>query len=205
MSSLEKILKHIEDNANNNSREIITKANAEADKIIKDAQVQANEIYTQKIEQSKSEAKAFISFEESSSALKKKQIILDTKQQIIKDLINKAKNNLINLPEKEYFDDILKMVKKYCMGKSGQIIFSKNDKNRLPENFDESLNETISDKNGASLEISDESRAIDGGFILNYGDIEQNCSFDALFADKYDLLQDEVYKLLFDKNSSRAV
>lgn len=205
MSSLEKILKHIEDNANNNSMEIIAKANAEADKIIKDAQVQANEIYTQKIEQSKSEAKAFISFEESSSALKKKQIILDTKQQIIKDLINKAKNNLINLPEKEYFDVILKMVKKYCMGKSGQIIFSKNDKNRLPENFDESLNETISGKNGASLEISDESRAIDGGFILNYGDIEQNCSFDALFADKYDLLQDEVYKLLFDKNSSRAV
>ncbi len=205
MSNLEKILKHIEDNANNNAKELIAKANTAADKIINDAKAQANAKYTQKIEKSKADAKAYTSFAESSSVLRKRQIILDSKQQIIKDLINQAKNHIVSLPEKEYFEIILKMVKKYCMGKSGQIIFSQNDKKRMPENFEKSINEAISDKKGASLSLSDELRAIDGGFVLNYGDIEQNCSFGALFADKYDLLQDEVYKLLFEENSNSAV
>lgn len=205
MSNLEKILKHIEDNANNNAKKLIENANAAADKTIKDAQAQADLKYAQRLEQAKADAKAYISFAEASSALKKKQIILDSKQQIIKDLINQAKNYIVSLPENEYFEIILKMVKKYCMGKPGQIIFSESDKKRMPENFEKSINEVISDKNGASLELSNEVRAIDGGFVLNYGDIEQNCSFDALFADKYDLLQDEVYKLLFDENSNIAV
>lgn len=205
MSNLEKILKHIEDNANNNAKKLIENANAAADKTIKDAQAQADLKYAQRLEQAKADAKAYISFAEASSALKKRQIVLDSKQQIIKDLINQAKNHIVSLPENEYFEIILKMVKKYCMGKSGQIIFSEQDKKRMPKNFEKSINEAISDKKGANLELSNEVRAIDGGFVLNYGDIEQNCSFDALFADKYDLLQDEVYKLLFDENSNSAV
>lgn len=205
MSNLEKILKHIEDNANNNAKELIEKANAAADKTIRDAQVQADFKYAQKLEQAKAEAKAYISFAEASSALKKRQIILESKQQIIKDLINQAKKYIVSLPENEYFEIILMMVKKYCMGKSGQIIFSELDKKRMPKNFEKSIREAISEKTGANLELSDEVRAIDGGFVLNYGDIEQNCSFEALFADKYDLLQDEVYKLLFEENSNSAV
>lgn len=205
MSNLEKILKHIEDNANNNAKELIEKANAAASRIIMNAQAKADLVYAQKLDQAKAEAKAHISFAEASSALKKRQIVLDSKQQIIKDLINQAKNHIVSLPGNEYFEIILKMVKKYCMAKPGQIIFSELDKKRIPENFDKSISEAISEKKGASLEVSNEVRAIDGGFILNYGDIEQNCSFDALFADKYDLLQDEVYKLLFDENSKSAV
>lgn len=201
MSGLEKILKHIEDNSNNNAKELIEKANAAAERTIKNAEEEANIKYMQKIEQAKADAEAYISFSEASSALKKKQIILDSKQQIIRDLINQAKNHIINLPEKEYFEVILKMLKKYCVGKSGQIIFSEHDKKRMPEDFEKLINNAISDIEGASLEISDESRAIDGGFVLGYGDIEQNCSFDALFSDKYDLLQDEVYKLLFDEST----
>jgi V/A-type H+-transporting ATPase subunit E len=205
MSNLEKILKHIEDNANNNAKELIEKANVAAAKTIKEAQAQADLKYAQRLEQAKVEANAHISFAKASSALKKKQIVLDSKQQIIKDLINQAKNHIVSLPESEYFDIILKMVKKYCMGKPGQIIFSELDKKRMPKNFEKLISEAISEKKCASLELSNEVRAVDGGFILNYGDVEQNCSFDALFADKYDLLQDEAYKLLFDENSSSAV
>ena len=201
MSGLEKILKHIEDNSNNYAKELIEKANIEAEKIIKKAEEEADVKYSQIIDKSKADVQSHISFSEASAVLKKRQIILDSKQQIIKDLINQAKNYIINLPKEEYFEVILKMIKKYCIGKSGQIIFSHNDKARMPENFVELINKAIANTEGASLEISNETRLIDGGFILNYGEIEQNCSFDALFLDKYDLLQDEVYKLLFEEKA----
>ncbi len=201
MSGLEKILKHIEDNANNNAKELIEKANMAAEKIVNKAEEESNAIFIQKIEQCKADVDAFISFSEASAALKKKQIILDSKQQIIKDLINRAKDYIIKLPKEEYFEVILKMLTKYCIGKSGQIIFSQYDRERMPEQFEQQINKAISTKEGVHLEISDETRSIDGGFVLNYGEIEQNCSFDALFLDKYDLLQDEVYKLLFDEST----
>ena len=87
------------------------------------------------------------------------------------------------------------------MAKAGQIVFSQIDKKRMPEGFQNEINRIISSINGASLTISEDTCEIDGGFILNYGDIEQNCSFDAMFLDKKDLLQDEVYKLLFEEKA----
>ena len=47
------------------------------------------------------------------------------------------------------------------------------------------------------LTISKESKEIDGGFLLLYGDVEENCSFDAMFMAAKETLQDEVRDLLF--------
>lgn len=201
MSGLEKILKHIENNANNNAQELIDKANNESEKILNTAKNEANQRYAQIIEKGKEDAKAYINYCEASALLQEKKIILDAKQQLIKDLINQAKDYIVNLSKEEYFDIILKMLKKYCMAKSGQIIFSKYDKERMPDGFQDEINKIVYNIAGASLTISDKTSVIDGGFILDYGDIEQNCSFDALFLDKKDLLQDEVYKLLFEEKA----
>ncbi len=42
-----------------------------------------------------------------------------------------------------------------------------------------------------------EARNIDNGFILAYGGIEENCSIEAMFAEKRDELRDQVRKILF--------
>ena len=55
----------------------------------------------------------------------------------------------------------------------------------------------MAQKKGGVLEISGETRNIDGGFILIYGGIEENCSIDAMFAEKRDELLDQVRKILF--------
>ena len=38
---------------------------------------------------------------------------------------------------------------------------------------------------------------MDGGFILCYGGIEENCSFDAIFDSAREHLQDAVQRILF--------
>ena len=90
------------------------------------------------------------------------------------------------------------MIKKYALPKKGEIIFSHADKNRLPANLEAELSSILSDIQGAELLISNETRKLDGGFILVYGDIEENCSFEALFMAAKESLQDKVYKFLFE-------
>ena len=47
------------------------------------------------------------------------------------------------------------------------------------------------------IELSDKCSDIDGGFILIYGGIEENCSFKALIDDNVEIFQDKVQKVLF--------
>ena len=68
----------------------------------------------------------------------------------------------------------------------------------MKEDFDERLRQVLSDKPSAVLKVSKETAAIFGGFLLVYGDIEENCSFDALFSAVRENLQDKVNSLLFD-------
>ena len=75
---------------------------------------------------------------------------------------------------------------------------SEADKKHLPDNFEKSIKEILSDKKEASLTVSEEAPDLNGGFILKYGDIEENCSFDAIFSVSRESFQDKVNELLFE-------
>ena len=81
------------------------------------------------------------------------------------------------------------MIDKFVSKETGEIIFNKKDLERLPKDFGATL--------ASNLKVSSEIRNIDGGFILLYGDIEENCSFSALFMAEKENLQDKVRDLLF--------
>lgn len=198
MTGLEKIIKHIEDDAAAISKSILSEAESKAQEIVSAAKAEGEKKRAEITERSKLEVEASLSRAESAALLREKKIILNTKQEIIEDVITKAKESLEKLPEKEYFDVIINMVKKNALNKAGYIVFSKKDKGRLAENFQDVINEILAGNSGATLTISEETREINGGFILIYGDIEENCSFDALFLAARESLQDKVSKVLFD-------
>ena len=76
---------------------------------------------------------------------------------------------------------------------SNYISNNKKDLSRLPAGFAEK----ISDATNGKLKVSSEPKNIDGGFILAYGDIEINCSFDALISEKIDVIKDTLNKIIF--------
>ena len=96
----------------------------------------------------------------------------------------------------KYFEILKSMAEKYLLPREGEICFSKKDLERMPADFREEI-KGLAQKKGGTLEISGEARNIDGGFILVYGGIEENCSIDAMFAEKRDELLDQVRKILF--------
>lgn len=199
MTGLEKIIKVIEAEAQANADKIISEANEEANQILSLAKEKVKQGVANIAEKPASEVKAILNRAESSARLIKRQMILDAKQKMIGEIILKAKNKLTSLSSNDYFDIILQIVKKHAHNQPGIIMFSQADLDRLPKKFEKSLNESIKDIKNASLTISKESAVkLDGGFILVYGDIEENCSFDALFSDAKDELQDKVNAFLFE-------
>lgn len=199
MTGLEKILEHIKSDADSEIEKVISQAKQEANSIIEEAKAQGSNKVKSIEEQTKVNYESLIKNGESAASLKEKRMILEAKQQVIEEMIRSAMESLEKLPDNEYFETIIKMVKKYALkNKEGKLLFSKSDLNRLPGNFKELLGEALKDNEVTMLTISNETRPINGGFVLLYGEIEENCSFEALFSAAKETLQDKVGALLFE-------
>ncbi len=197
MTGLEKILSAIEADAKHAADIVLRQAEQEAEQILAAAKAEADMKYAEIALKSDTAKKAVISRAESAAALQEKKTLLEAKQQIISSIIGEARKSLDHIPDQQYTEIILKMVSKYAHNKSGRILFSSADRKRLPSDLDIRIKEALKNKTGAILTVSEESTGISGGFLLVYGDIEENCTFDALFAAAKEDLQDKVNAYLF--------
>ena len=195
MSGIDKILEEIRINSDNTVNEIINKAKTEADNILAQANIEADRELENLKTQCELECKNIIERANSSANLIEKKAILETKQKIIFDTINIAHSSLLSLSDDEYFKLIIKMIERYSSGNNGQILFNEKDIGRLPLHF----SEKISKVSKGTLKVGDIPVDIDGGFILSYGNIEENCSFNAIFDGNREVLQDKINKLLFEQ------
>lgn len=196
MTGLDKIINCIDEEANLIAKKIIDEAKLKSEKIIADAEKTADNKAELIIKNAEEKANFILKRSMSLQDLKERELILNAKREQISYILDETKKFLISLPDKEYFEIVLKLCKKYLEPFKCKIIFSKLDLKRLTPEFKNNLLELARDV-GADLKISEKTKDISGGFILSYGDIEENCSFDALFESKFDLLSDKVNELLF--------
>ena len=186
MTGLEKMVSQILEEADASAAVMISDAEKKAAEILGEAGEKADKIRQQREEQSRAKVKSYEERTASAAA----------KQELIGKVIADACDRVKNLDEGKYFEILKSMAEKYLLPREGEICFSKKDLERMPANFREEI-KGLAQKKGGTLEISGEARNIDGGFILVYGGIEENCSIDAMFAEKRDELLDQVRKILF--------
>ena len=196
MSGLEKIRDRILKDAEEAAAEKMREAEEKASKIKSEAVREAGEIAKNVQAKAESEIKAYSERVDSSIDLEHRTRILAAKQEIIGDVIDEAKRRILSLSDREYFDLLLKLMEKNIREGEGVIYFSEEDHRRIPSGFSFEVQE-LAEKHGGDLSISAECRKIGPGFVLSYGGIEENCTFDALFAEKKDDLTDIVQTILF--------
>lgn len=193
MTGLEKIVQQIRDEAQQAADAVIAQAKEEAGQIAakaaEDAQVQSGAI----LAKSKTDVQNHLAAAKSAAELAQRRAVLAAKQEIIGEAIESARQSIYKLPDSDYFALILKMISKFSLPQEGELLFSPSDLGRLPASFETSLAKSANGK----LTVSRETRAIDGGFVLSYGGIEENCSIEALFYAARERLQDRVQELLF--------
>lgn len=196
MTGLEKITSEIKADADKSVAAIIDKANAEASGILASAEKEAAEAVAKINHDVSVRLSASKSTAESAAALRKRRLILEEKQKLIGEVIEEAKNLIYALPDNVYFEKILKLAEKNVNPAEGTIIFNAKDLSRLPADFETKLN-VVAVAKGGKLTVSKETRPIDGGFVLLYEGIDQNCSITSLFETHIESVQDKIQKLLF--------
>ena len=196
MTGLEKMVSQILEEADASAAVTISDAEKKAAEILDEAGKKADEIRQQREEQSRAKVKSYDERTASAADMKRRTAVLAARQELIGSVIADACERVKNLDEEKYFEILKNMAGKYLLPKDGEICFSPKDLERMPADFREEIR-SMAEKKGGALEFSGEARNIDGGFILVYGGIEENCSIDAVFAEKRDELLDQVRKILF--------
>ena len=196
MTGLEKMVSQILEEADASAAATISEAEKKAAKLLEEAGKKAAELTKQREEQSRAKVKGYEERTASAADMKKRTAILAAKQELIGNILTDACEQVKNLDDEKYFAILKNMAEKYLLPRDGEICFSKKDLERMPADFREEL-KALAQKKGGTLEFSGEARNIDGGFVLVYGGIEENCSIDAVFAEKRDELLDQIRKLLF--------
>lgn len=196
MTGIDKIIAEIGNEASETARAIIEEAQNSAREDKRMALGKAAEQCAQIRRQSEKAVADSLDRATAAAALAKRKKILSAKQELIREIIQAAHHRLLKLSDQEYFAMLLKMIRKYALAQNGELLLSPADYLRRPTDFQESVNTILQESKG-TLNVSDLKRPIDGGFILIYGEIEENCSFSALFAAAKDQLQDKVHERLF--------
>lgn len=196
MTGLDKIVSQILEDAGKEADEIVQKAQNDANKILSDAKESCQKIEDEAAAKWTADELNYKERVRSSAELKKRQAILLQKQQIIAEMLEQAYETLLFKKTEEYFVLIRKMLKQFVLAKQGELYFSERDLDRMPDGFEAEVEEIAASK-GGSLLLMKEPKNIDGGFILVYGGIEENCSFKALFLAQKDRILDKVHELLF--------
>ena len=196
MTGLEKMKSQILDEANRSAGEILEQAKKEADAVMAEARKNAEAECQRISEKSEADAESLKGRAESSCDLQKRKAVLKAKQEVISEILKRAYKKMLASDTETYFDIIRKMLNKYVLPEEGEICFSSDDKKRMPDGFEKEI-AAIAAAKGGKLIVSKEDRNIQGGFVLIYGGIEENCTFKAMFDSRRGELSDKVHALLF--------
>lgn len=128
--------------------------------------------------------------------MQRRQALLGAKQAVIGEVLDEAYRAVMDLDDGSYFKLLEKLLEKHVLPGDGEICFSAEDLRRMPEGFEEKISRIAAAK-GGSLKVSDRPAQMDGGFLLVYGGIEENCTIRAVFDAGREEMSDRVNRMLF--------
>ena len=196
MSGLDKMKARILEEAESSASDILDRAGEEADRILREAGTAADaaaaEIAAGAVRDSlerKRRAGA-------AADMQRKQAVLAAKQEMIREVLREAYEEILGLEAERYFGLMEKLLREYVLPEEGEICFNSRDLERMPEGFSGRIR-TIAAEAGGSLTLSETPLDTDGGFLLVYGGIEENCTLKAVFSSRREELSDQVNRMLF--------
>ena len=180
-------------------------AQAEIDAILDDARAEAAQITAKYEAQAKAEADEILKRGSAAAAEREERLAsmaqmegrkaeLAAKQEVIEEAFELALKKLQALPEEQYVELLAGLAAKASVTGKETLIFSAKDCDSVGAKVVAAANAKLT--NGA-LTCSEETRSIDGGFILSDGAVEVNCSFTTLVRLQKSEITGDVSRVLF--------
>lgn len=196
MDGIEKIIDRISGDAQREVDDVLAQARAEADKILSQyqaqAQAEADDILTrgEKAAVERGERLASV------AQLECRKDVLRAKQEVIEEAFQLAMDKLTQLPQEAYVSLLADLAVKASSKGNEKLIFSVADRARVGKAVVVAANEKLGDK--GQLTLAQETRPMQGGFILSDGAVEVNCTFETLVRLQRGTLSTQVAGVLFD-------
>lgn len=189
MSGLEKIVSRLNEDTLRQCEEILASARQKAEAMVDAVQKEGNALIAEAEAEAEKKARAIASRAESRSQADGRKALLEAKVRLIDEVVSEAKMSLKNLSAENYFNALASLAVANKLEGTGEMRLSKADLQRMPTDF--------IDKLGLGIKVSPVPAEIEDGFILKYGDIEMNCTFDKLFQANKEELRLKASELLF--------
>ena len=228
MNGIEKITARIQQDSRQEIDAILNEARAQADAITAKARAEAQAVGDEVTAQGKKAAAEREDRLASTAQMECRKAMLAAKQEVIEEAFQRAHKQLLTLPTDKYIDLLSDLAVQASTTGKEKLIFSPTDRAQLGKAVVMAANEKLAkavapklpddvaaSKAGASLDqvvtgasavlsgtamltLSEETRPMDGGFILSDGAVEVNCTFDTLIRLQRGALSGEVAKVLFE-------
>ncbi len=195
MPGLDFIVQKILDDAQKHASSILEEGQSQAAQIEEAARKEAEQQSIAIVEQANANAERVMGKARSSSEMEVRKRKLGKKNTLIEEILQMAQTQILELQTVEYFEVVTTLVQKFALPKPGVIRFSEMDLARLPQGYADTLCRLLPPP--AALTIGAEAVPIQGGFVLQYGEIEVNCNFAALFEAEKEQLRDRVNAVLW--------
>lgn len=228
MNGIEKITARIAEDGKAENDALLAEARSQAAEITAKYQAQAKAQAEEILDQGRKNAEERARHLDSMAQMECRKAVLAAKQDVIEEAFDLALKKLQALPTDQYVELLANLAVQASTTGKEKLIFSPSLRAqvgkavvtaankklaeavspKLPEEVADSKAGAILDKvvTGASailngtgmLTLSEETRPMDGGFILSDGAVEVNCTFDTLIRLQRGALAGEVAKVLFD-------
>ena len=228
MNGIEKITARIEEDGRAENEALLAQARAEAADIAAKYQAQAQAEADEILAQGRRNAGERAKHLDSMAQMECRKAVLRAKQDVIEEAFQAAHKKLLGLPTEKYVALLADLAVSASTTGREKLIFSPSHRAqvgkavvtaankklaeavapKLPDEVTETKAGAVLDKvvSGASallngtgmLTLAEETRPMDGGFIVSDGAVEVNCTFDTLIRLQRGALAGEVAKVLFN-------
>ena len=196
MSGLDKIVEEIREQAEKEAQDILNKADKYCEDYMKEVRQKVEMEVDAYHKKAVDERALYEEKTRSGAEFTERNAILKAKQQCIDDCLKQAQKKIRSMSDEEYFGLMKNILKANIQTGNGIMCFGERDLKRIPKDFESEIKK-IADTAGGTLKISSEPAGIPDGFILVYGQVEENCTLKALFGANIDKLKDIANQELF--------
>ena len=227
MDGMEKIMTCIQEDADREIAQRNTQTDQQIQELQTQAQAQADRERGEILARGRRAAEERLERLKSAAQMERRKLELAAKQEVLGEAFEKALEKLCTLPDEEYIQLLTALVLQAASTGREQLIFSPKDRNRigkavvvaanealvkqvapeLPDSLTDSkvgaflgkmVNSATAQITGTGLlTLSEETRPIQGGFILVDGPVEVNCSFETLLRLQREKLEKPAAEILF--------
>lgn len=185
MKGTEKIIAHIQADADARAADILAQAEAKCAEIRGNYEQQAKEAYAERIRAGVKANQDRLDSMDRLARMEGRKAILALKQDMVAESFDRAVDKLVQLPEAEYVALLAKLAAAGSVTGDEEIVLNARDRKAVGEKLVQAVNEKLG---GGKLRLAEETGDFKGGLILRRGNIEANCTAELLV----DLCRDEM-------------